>query len=177
MVCRLHLSIRSARIWRPMPLSKSTLSGSTTAARPPGSQAAVDVLQKAELLVAGREGEVGARGQPAALLGAEGRVGEDQRRLGQGLALGAEGVAVADTPEPDPSGGRSRCRGASGSSARAGGCPGHAPCRRRWCGGTCAAGSRSSRPGRLFVIGLAHVVVGGDQEAAGAGGRVLDDVR
>ena len=44
-----------------------------------GLEAAVDVLQKAELLVAGGEGEVGTCGQPAALLGAEGWVGENER--------------------------------------------------------------------------------------------------
>ena len=39
----------------PAPSSNSTLSGSTTAARPPGLQAAVDVLEEGELLVAGRD--------------------------------------------------------------------------------------------------------------------------
>ena len=63
---------------------------------PAGLEAPVDVLQEAELLVAGGEGEIGAGGQAAALLGAEGRIGEDQRGLGQGLALGGEGVAITD---------------------------------------------------------------------------------
>jgi hypothetical protein len=47
-----------------------------------GFQAAVDVLQEGELLVAGGVGEVVPAGQAAALLGAEGRVGEDQRGAG-----------------------------------------------------------------------------------------------
>jgi hypothetical protein len=46
-----------------------------------GLEAAVDVLQKAELLITGGEGEVGARGEPTALLITERRVGEDQRCL------------------------------------------------------------------------------------------------
>jgi hypothetical protein len=53
-----------------------------------GLEATIDVLQKAELLVAGRKGEVGAGRQAAALLGAEGRIGQDQRGLGQRLAFG-----------------------------------------------------------------------------------------
>ena len=64
-----------------------------------GLEGAVDVLQKAELLVAGGEGEVGARRQPAALFGAEGWVGEDECRtlLAERFALLPKRVAVADT--------------------------------------------------------------------------------
>src|SRR5262245_12683252 len=55
------------------------------------------MLQQAELLVTGWKGEVGARGQPAALLGAERWVGEDQRRLWERLAFWRKSVAIADT--------------------------------------------------------------------------------
>ena len=77
-------------------------------------------------------GEIVARRQAAALLGAEGRVGQDQVGLGQRLALGAERVAVADAGAVCAG----RCRAASGSSARGGGCPAPAPCRRRSCAGS-----------------------------------------
>ena len=52
-----------------------------------GLQAAIDVLQEAELLVAGGIGEIIAGGQAAAFLGAEGRIGQDQRGFGQRLRL------------------------------------------------------------------------------------------
>jgi hypothetical protein len=51
-------------------------------------EAPVDVLDEAELLVAGGEGKIVAGGQTAAFFGAERRVGEVQRGLRQRLALG-----------------------------------------------------------------------------------------
>jgi hypothetical protein len=74
----------------------------TTAARPPGlvpaglAQAAVDVLEEAELLVAGAVSEVRARGQSAAFLGAERRIGENDiglLLLAEVFADAAQGVA------------------------------------------------------------------------------------
>lgn len=96
MVCKSHLSIRSARTRWPVPSSKSTLSGSTTAARPPAFSPAVDVLQEHQLLVAGRVNDVVARGAAAALLSAEGRIREDHVGFRQASASGTEGVAELD---------------------------------------------------------------------------------
>ena len=52
-----------------------------------GFQAAVDVLEKVELLVAGGESEIISGGTLAALLGAEGRIGEHQVKVVESLAL------------------------------------------------------------------------------------------
>lgn len=61
---------------------------------PAGGQSAVDMLQKAELFVAGRKGEIGAAWQAAAFFGAERRIGQNQRRFRQRFAFRAERVAV-----------------------------------------------------------------------------------
>ena len=92
-VCRLHLSIRSCRICLPTLPSKSTLSGKHDGGAAAGLERPVDVLQEAELLVGRRVGEVRPAWQAAALLGAEGRIGEDQRGLRQRLRLPAESVS------------------------------------------------------------------------------------
>ncbi len=93
MVCRLHLSIRSrADLLADVALEQHVV-GQHHGGAAAGLQAAVDVLQEAELLVAGGEGEVVARGQPAAFLGAEGRVGEDQRRPWAAPAPSGESVS------------------------------------------------------------------------------------
>src|SRR5262249_38725363 len=57
----------------------------------------VDVLQKAELLIAGGEREISACGEPAAPLSAEGWVGEDECGLWECLTFWRKCVAVADT--------------------------------------------------------------------------------
>ena len=57
-----------------------------------GLQAAVDVLEKVQLLVAGGESEVIPGGTLAALLGAERRIGEHQVKVVEGFALVGQGV-------------------------------------------------------------------------------------
>src|SRR5262249_15366248 len=63
-----------------------------------GLEAAVDMLQKTELLVASGKSEVITRGQAAAFLGAKGRVSEDERSalLTERFAFLPKRVAVAD---------------------------------------------------------------------------------
>ena len=57
-----------------------------------GFQAAVDVLEKVQLLVAGGESEVISGGTLAALLGAEGRIGKHQVKVMECLALVGQGI-------------------------------------------------------------------------------------
>ena len=57
-----------------------------------GFQAAVDVLEEVQLLVAGGESEVIPGGTLAALLGAEGRIGKHQVKVVEGFTLIREGV-------------------------------------------------------------------------------------
>ena len=59
-------------------------------------QGSVDVLQEAELLVAGGKGEILAARQAAALLGAEGWIRKDQCGRWQCLRVAAERVAIPD---------------------------------------------------------------------------------
>ena len=58
------------------------------------------MLQKAELLITGGEGEIVAARQTAALLGAERWIGEDQGGWRQPLAIAAKGVAIPDAVVP-----------------------------------------------------------------------------
>src|SRR5262245_59692214 len=64
-----------------------------------GFEAAVDVLQEAELLIAGGKGEIGARGEPSTLFGAEGWVGKNERStlLAECFAFLPKRVTVVDT--------------------------------------------------------------------------------
>ena len=122
------------------------------------------MLQEGELLVGRGIGEILAGGQAAAFLGAEGRIGEDQAGLGQGLAFGAEGVAVADATAEAVQHEiheREAMRVLHVLHAEE---------------GFVAVFALLGVFERVEVVVLAQVVVGGDQEAAGAGGGVLNGV-
>ena len=53
-----------------------------------GQEGTVDMLEEAELLVAGRKSEIITRRQPATFLGAKWRVGEDERCFGSACPSG-----------------------------------------------------------------------------------------
>ena len=129
-----------------------------------GLEATVDVLQECELLVGRGEGEILAGGQAAAFLGAKGRVSKDQAGFGQGLAFGAEGVAIADAAAEAVQHEvheRKAVRVLHVLHAEE---------------GLVAVFALLGVFERVEVVVVAQVVVGGDQEAAGAGGGVLDGV-
>ena len=129
-----------------------------------GFEAAVDVLQERELLVGGRVFEVVAGRAAAALFGAEGWVGEDDVGGRESGALARQGVADGDAALDvvqqqvhaeqalDVLDQLHRHHGVFDLELLLGG-------------------------GQLEdVVVLAGPVVGGDQEAAGAGGGVLHDL-
>ncbi|CAE1304427.1 unnamed protein product [Acanthosepion pharaonis] len=103
----------------PRPSSNRTLSGTTTAARPPGRQRADDVLDEGQLI--GRDavgdGQVVARRRPARR--AERRVAQDQVGALEPRLAAPLGDRVS--PGPDD---RGRSCGGAGSSAAGGGCQG-----------------------------------------------------
>ncbi len=127
------------------------------------------MLQEAELLVACREGEVVASRQASSLLGAEGRVGQEESRRRKRSAFGRESIAIAHT---------------GGVLVRLQAMENHVHQRQ-------AVGilhmlhsvERAARVLPLFALGplvrsrvLADKAVGGDQEATGAGGGILDHI-
>ncbi len=130
-------------------------------------QAAVDVLQERQLLVAGAEGEVVAGRAAAAFGGAERRIGEDDVDLGQLGAGAAERVAQMDHAlivafHPVQQAVHQRQPAGAGHQF-------HADIR------------VVALEGLLFLVQVVHIVgvaadirIGGDQKAGGAGGRVLD---
>ncbi len=127
-------------------------------------EATVDVLDEAELLVAGREGEVRAAGQAAALLRAEGRIGKHERGLGQRGSVIGQGIAIEDAAVDAME---------------------HKVHEREAMRVLHMLHAKEGIPLILLLLGLreaievvvrAQVVIGRDGEAAGACGGVLDDV-
>ena len=175
-VCTSHSCSSLRRTVSPAPPSNSTLSGTTTAARPLIFRMRLDVLDEVELLVAGGGPEVvahdglrlalglalfGDEGDAALL--AEGRIGQHHVEAVAGVggqAVGRRGWGCRRRWR--------RCRAGRGSSRTAGPrCP-RSPSRAARRGRRCCHWSRSSG-----VVCL-DVVVRGQQEAAGAAGRVAD---
>ena len=64
-----------------------------------GQEVTVDVLEEAELFIAGGIGEIRAGGQAAAFFGAEGRIGQDEGGLGQGRAILRKGGPITDATD------------------------------------------------------------------------------
>ncbi len=122
------------------------------------------MLQEAELLVAGGISEVIPAGQTAAFFGAERRIGQDQRGVWQRLALGAEGVAVADAAVDAVQHQVHHCQTVSILNMF------HAV------KGAVAVFTLLSFGEFVEVVMGTQVMIGGNQETAGAGGRVLNDV-
>ena len=178
-VCTSHSCSSLRRTVSPAPPSNSTLSGTTTAARPLIFEQRLDVLDEVELLVAGRGPEVVAHdGQVLALLLAllvddqdarllaERRIGQhdvEARRRGRRARLSPLSTGGSASPSSG------RCRAGAGSWRTGGRRCRRA--RRRAAPRACRCRFWSRVEVRVVVD---DVVVGGEQEAAGAAGRVAD---